>query len=95
MSFIWAIIVGAVIGFLAQLILPGKSATTWWMTIILGVIGAVLGNMIAGWIGVKDTKGIDWIRHLLQLGMGIVVIAIIYPAVSKMVGGFGSKARHS
>lgn len=94
MSFVWAIIVGAVIGCLAQIIVPGRSVTKWWMTLVLGILGALLGNAVAGWIGVRHTSGIDWIRHLLQLGFAIVLIAIVYPAFAKLTGGIGAKSRH-
>ncbi|OIV37244.1 signal peptidase [Mangrovactinospora gilvigrisea] len=91
MNILWAVIEGAIIGFLAQLIIPGRSQTKWWMTLILGIGGAILGNYIAGWIGVRHTRGIDWIRHLLQLGCAIVLIALAYPAFAKASGGVGTK----
>ncbi|MET9208055.1 GlsB/YeaQ/YmgE family stress response membrane protein [Streptomyces bacillaris] len=72
MSWLWAIIVGLVLGVIARAILPGKQDIPLWLTVIFGILGSILGNAVAGWIGVEDTKGIDWIRHLLQL-IGAVV----------------------
>ena len=76
MSWLWAIIVGLVLGLIAKAILPGKQNIPLWLTIIFGIIGSVLGNAVATWIGVNDTKGIDWIRHLLQLIGAVVVVGV-------------------
>lgn len=76
MSWLWAIIVGLVLGLLAKAILPGKQQIPLWLTVIFGILGSVLGNAVATWIGVNDTKGIDWIRHLLQLIGAVVVVGV-------------------
>ncbi|WP_037568392.1 GlsB/YeaQ/YmgE family stress response membrane protein [Phaeacidiphilus oryzae] len=73
---IWIIIVGAVLGIIARLILPGRQPIPWWLTIIFGILGAWLGNALAGWIGVRHTSGVDWIRHGLQVGCAIVIVAL-------------------
>ncbi|SFW98711.1 GlsB/YeaQ/YmgE family stress response membrane protein [Streptomyces atratus] len=76
MGWLWAIIVGLVLGLIAKAILPGKQNIPLWLTIIFGIIGSVLGNAVATWIGVNETKGIDWIRHLLQLIGAVVVVGV-------------------
>ncbi|MCY0952282.1 GlsB/YeaQ/YmgE family stress response membrane protein [Streptomyces sp. H27-S2] len=84
MSWLWAIIVGFVLGLLARAILPGKQHQPLWLTTIFGILGAVLGNAVATWIGVNETKGIDWIRHLLQLAGAVLIVGLgdlLYNAV--------------
>ncbi|WP_171171384.1 GlsB/YeaQ/YmgE family stress response membrane protein [Streptomyces sp. I05A-00742] len=76
MNWLWAIIVGLVLGLIAKAILPGKQQIPLWLTIICGMIGALLGNWVASVLGVHHTKGIDWIRHLLQLAGAVLVVAI-------------------
>lgn len=76
MGWLWAIIVGFVLGLIARAILPGKQHQPLWLTTIFGILGAVLGNAVATWIGVEETKGIDWIRHLLQLAGAVVVVGL-------------------
>ncbi|MEZ0065835.1 putative membrane protein YeaQ/YmgE (transglycosylase-associated protein family) [Streptacidiphilus sp. MAP12-20] len=71
---IWIVIVGAVLGVLAKMLLPGKQAIPFWLTVLLGMGGALLGNAVAGWIGVRHTSGVDWIRHLLQLAGALVLV---------------------
>ena len=50
MGFIWMIIVGLVAGLLARAIKPGNDAMGWIMTIVLGIVGAMLGGFVAGLI---------------------------------------------
>ncbi|GGV28709.1 MULTISPECIES: GlsB/YeaQ/YmgE family stress response membrane protein [Streptomycetaceae] len=80
MSFLWAIIAGLIIGLLARLLLPGRQPIPIWLTILLGVVGAVAGNALASGLGVRDTGGIDWIRHLLQIGVAAALITVVSPA---------------
>ncbi|MFD3915500.1 GlsB/YeaQ/YmgE family stress response membrane protein [Streptomyces sp. NPDC088147] len=74
MNWLWVIIVGLVLGLLARAIIPGKQHIPLWLTILCGILGSFLGNAVAGWIGVADTKGVDWTRHVLQLIGAIVVV---------------------
>ncbi|MET7796462.1 GlsB/YeaQ/YmgE family stress response membrane protein [Streptomyces decoyicus] len=76
MTWLWAIIVGLVLGLIAKAIIPGKQQIPLWLTVIFGMLGSVLGNWVATGIGVNETKGIDWIRHLLQLAGAVVVVAV-------------------
>ncbi|MGA5565352.1 GlsB/YeaQ/YmgE family stress response membrane protein [Streptomyces platensis] len=76
MTWLWAIIVGLVLGLIAKAIIPGKQQIPLWLTVIFGMLGSVLGNWLATGIGVADTKGVDWIRHLLQLVGAVFIVAI-------------------
>ncbi|MFD6293082.1 GlsB/YeaQ/YmgE family stress response membrane protein [Streptomyces sp. NPDC060205] len=74
MGWLWAIIVGFVLGLLAKAIIPGKQHSPLWLTTIFGIIGAIVGNAIARGIGIAETSGIDWGRHALQLVAAIVIV---------------------
>ncbi|MGX1915546.1 GlsB/YeaQ/YmgE family stress response membrane protein [Streptomyces phaeochromogenes] len=74
MGWLWAIIVGFVLGLLAKAIIPGKQHSPLWLTTIFGIIGAIVGNAIARGFGIDETNGIDWGRHALQLGAAIVIV---------------------
>lgn len=76
MIWLWAIIVGLVLGLLAKAIIPGKQRIPLWLTTVFGILGSILGNAAAGWFGVADTKGIDWTRHVLQLVGAIVIVFV-------------------
>lgn len=92
MSWLWAIIVGLVLGLLAKAILPGKQQIPLWLTVIFGILGSILGNAVAGWIGVADTKGIDWIRHLLQLAGAVAIVGVGDMLWASIKGGRRTRA---
>ncbi|MGI5478772.1 GlsB/YeaQ/YmgE family stress response membrane protein [Streptomyces lavendofoliae] len=79
MSFLWAIIAGLIIGLLAKLVLPGRQPIPLWLTVLLGIVGAVGGNALATAFGVRDTGGIDWIRHIFQIGIAAALISVVTP----------------
>lgn len=72
---IGTIIFGAVIGFLARLVLPGKQNVSALITVVLGILGALIGYWAWGLIGSGDTRGIDWIRWFISIAAaaGLVV----------------------
>jgi len=71
------IIFGAVIGFLARLVLPGKQDISVLVTIILGILGALAGYYIWGAISDKgDTSGIDWIRWIISIIVAAVLVVV-------------------
>ncbi len=76
MSWLWAIILGLVLGLIAKAIIPGKQAIPLWLTVIFGMLGSVLGNWVATGIGVNETEGIDWMRHLLQLVGAVLIVGV-------------------
>ena len=78
---IWGLFAGVIIGPLARLVLPGKQNISLIMTIVVGAVGAILGGLIADWLGVGDTDGIDWIKHAIQVGVAVVVV-VAYGSMS-------------
>ena len=47
LSFIWWLIIGLIAGALARLIMPGRDPMGIIATIILGIIGSVVGGLIS------------------------------------------------
>ncbi|MFH9015524.1 GlsB/YeaQ/YmgE family stress response membrane protein [Streptomyces sp. NPDC017943] len=76
MGWLWAIIVGLVLGLIAKAIIPGKQHLPLWLTVILGMIGGIAGNAIARAAGVDATSGIDWWRHVFQLVMAVLLVGL-------------------
>jgi uncharacterized membrane protein YeaQ/YmgE (transglycosylase-associated protein family) len=83
MEFIWAIIAGFIIGVIARLLRPGKQHIPLWLTVVIGIAGAIIGNLLASAFGVRDTSGIDWIRHILQIGVAILLIGLVEPIYAR------------
>ncbi|MEO3767892.1 GlsB/YeaQ/YmgE family stress response membrane protein [Streptomyces sp. B8F3] len=86
MSWLWAIILGLILGVIARIILPGRQPIPIWLTIVFGIIGSSIGNAAASGIGVGDTRGVDWIRHLLQLAGAVGAVALGTPVYEKLRG---------
>jgi uncharacterized membrane protein YeaQ/YmgE (transglycosylase-associated protein family) len=76
-SIIGAIIIGAIIGVLARLVLPGRQNIAIWLTIVVGIVAALIGSFLADAMGVKDTKGFDWIEFLFQLVLAVIGVALV------------------
>ena len=75
---IGTIIFGAVIGMLARLVLPGRQNISAIVTVILGVLGALIGYWLWGMMGGGDTSGIDWIRWIISIiAAAVLVVAYI------------------
>ncbi|HWM15034.1 MAG TPA: GlsB/YeaQ/YmgE family stress response membrane protein [Microbacterium sp.] len=77
MGFLGFLLLGLIAGAIAKLILPGKQGGGWIITLLLGVVGALLG----GWLGsvlfnapLEDFFSIQ--TWLLAIGGSIVVLLI-------------------
>ena len=74
---ITAIIIGLIIGALGRLVVPGKQNIPIWLTILIGVLAAIVGTFIAAALGVDDTRGIDWIELIIQVVLAAVGVSIV------------------
>jgi uncharacterized membrane protein YeaQ/YmgE (transglycosylase-associated protein family) len=72
---------GAVIGVLARIVLPGKQNINLIVTVILGVLGALIGYWLWGLIGSGDTTGIDWIRWFISIAAAAILV-VIYGSIT-------------
>jgi uncharacterized membrane protein YeaQ/YmgE (transglycosylase-associated protein family) len=70
------IILGAIAGFITNLIMGGKEGVIG--TIILGIIGAVVGGFLAGTVlKVADVTGIN-IESIVVAVIGAIIVVLIY-----------------
>ena len=73
---IMAIVIGAIIGALARFVLPGRQNIGILMTMVIGIVAALLGTWRAPLVGVATTDGIDWIEIVFQVGLAAIAIAL-------------------
>ncbi|KUN81382.1 GlsB/YeaQ/YmgE family stress response membrane protein [Streptomyces griseoruber] len=64
-----AIFIGIIIGVLGRLVVPGRQRIGMLWTIAVGIVAALIGSALASVLGVADTKGVDWIEWLIQIGL--------------------------
>jgi uncharacterized membrane protein YeaQ/YmgE (transglycosylase-associated protein family) len=79
---IGTIIFGAVIGILARIVIPGKQAYGWFVTVLLGIAGALIGYWLWGVLGGSDTFGIDWIRWVISVAAA-AILSFAYTAITR------------
>jgi uncharacterized membrane protein YeaQ/YmgE (transglycosylase-associated protein family) len=75
-TIIGLIIAGIIIGALARLFMPGRQAIGMIATIVVGIIGTLVGYWIAAALGVEATNGIDWIRWIISIIVAVILVAI-------------------
>nr|WP_026533260.1 GlsB/YeaQ/YmgE family stress response membrane protein [Arthrobacter sp. H41] len=83
MHFLAFLILGLIAGAIAKLILPGKQGGGWLITMILGVVGALLGGFIANAVFSVDTSSTFSLPSILFAVLGALIVLVIYGAVTK------------
>jgi uncharacterized membrane protein YeaQ/YmgE (transglycosylase-associated protein family) len=81
LTIIGMIIVGAIAGFLARAIVPGRDSMSIGATIVLGIVGSFVGGLLASLIGRGDG---DLLRPSGLIGsiIGAIVALVIYNLVT-------------
>ena len=72
-SILGYILVGMIVGLLARLLVPGRDPVGLLGTLVIGVIGAVLGGWLAGAF-FKETAGVDW---LASIGVAVLLVLLV------------------
>ncbi|BFU46399.1 GlsB/YeaQ/YmgE family stress response membrane protein [Krasilnikovia sp. MM14-A1004] len=78
-----ALIVGLIIGALGRLVVPGRQNIPIWLTMVIGVVAALLGTVIARAVGVADTRGMDWTELLFQVVLAAIGVALVVGAAGR------------
>ena len=69
------IIFGLIVGAIAKLLMPGRDPGGIIVTMLLGIVGAVIGGFVGrslGWYGPEDSAGI------FMSILGAVVVLLVY-----------------
>ncbi|MBN3509381.1 MULTISPECIES: GlsB/YeaQ/YmgE family stress response membrane protein [Mycolicibacterium] len=81
-AIITAVVVGAIIGALARLIMPGRQNVSTLMTVVLGIAGALIGSWLTAVVGYTNSNGgFAIVPFVVGVVVAIVLIAI-YTALS-------------
>lgn len=81
-SIVLAIIVGAIIGVVARLIMPGKQSIGMIMTVLLGAVGGLIGSAVTAQFGYHNANGgVAWLPFIVGVVVAIFLIAI-YQAIT-------------
>ncbi len=86
-SIILAIIVGAIIGVVARLVMPGKQNVGMIITVVIGAVGGLIGSAVASQFGYHNANGgIAWIPFFIGVGAAIVLIALYEALTGRRTG---------
>lgn len=75
MSILWSIIIGGIAGAIAKLIMPGKDPGGFVITIIIGIVGALIATFLGravGWYHEGESAG------LLGAIVGSIILLALY-----------------
>ncbi len=82
---------GTVIGLIGKAVAPGdRTKFPLWLTVLCGVVGMLVGSFVYWGLFGSDNKpfdgheatwdnatnGIDWLRHLWQIGVAAVAVIV-------------------
>jgi len=54
---------------------PGKQDIPLWLTIVVGIVAALIGTAIVG--SFRNTDGIDWVEILVQVAIAAVGVSVV------------------
>lgn len=76
------IFLGLIAGALAKIIMPGKDPGGCLVTIVLGIVGAVVGGFVASLLGYGKVESFD-LGGILLATLGAVIVLVIFRIVKK------------
>lgn len=82
MGFFSFLLLGLIAGAIAKLIMPGKQGGGWFVTLILGVVGAMLGGWLGGLLFNADVDAFFSLSSWLLAIGGSIIVLLIYGALT-------------
>ncbi|XBS68149.1 GlsB/YeaQ/YmgE family stress response membrane protein [Acerihabitans sp. KWT182] len=76
------IIFGLIAGIIAKFIMPGRDGGGFILTVILGIVGAVVGGYISTFFGYGRVDGFN-VGSFAVAVVGAIVVLLIYRLVSR------------
>ncbi|HEV7848480.1 MAG TPA: GlsB/YeaQ/YmgE family stress response membrane protein [Mycetocola sp.] len=83
MSFLAFLLLGLIAGAIAKAILPGKQGGGWFITLLLGVVGALLGGWLGGLLFGANLQEFWSIQTWLLAIVGSIIVLLIYGLITR------------
>ncbi len=84
------LVAGLVIGALARLILPGEQRLSIWITLLLGVLGSVIGGTVANLLGTGNIWELNVVGFVVAV---VAAVGLIIGAERMGIGGGTTRRR--
>ena len=90
-GFMWWLLIGLVAGLLARALIPGRQPMGWVMTMVLGLVGSVIGGFISTLVFGTDPMDpgfhagglvMSTIGAVIVLGLYVTLVSIPIAAVA-------------
>ena len=82
------VVFGLVVGALARLLVPGRQHLSILMTLALGLVGSVVGGVVANALGTGDVLELNFLGSIVAIATSIVLIV-----VGERVGALSKRSR--
>lgn len=80
MEFLWMLIIGLIVGAIAKFLLPGKDPGGILVTMLIGIVGALLAGYLGGALGwYSRGEPVGFIASVI----GAILLLVLYRVVTK------------
>ncbi|THJ38153.1 MULTISPECIES: GlsB/YeaQ/YmgE family stress response membrane protein [Aeromonas] len=77
MGFISWIVLGLLVGILAKWIMPGRDGGGFFMTALLGIVGAMVGGYVGTLLGLGSVTGLN-IPSIALATVGALIVLFVF-----------------
>jgi uncharacterized membrane protein YeaQ/YmgE (transglycosylase-associated protein family) len=70
------IVFGLVVGVFARLLVPGRQHLGFGVTLLLGVVGSVIGGIVANALGTGDVFELNFLGSVVAIAAAVVLIVV-------------------
>ena len=76
-TILFYLVVGTIVGLLGKFVAPGnRDNIPFWLTIVCGIGGMLLGDVIYRSFGGDGSRGLDWVQGLVTVLTAAVLVMI-------------------
>lgn len=70
------IVFGLVVGVVARLVVPGSQELSVGMTVLLGVVGSIVGGVVANALGTGDLFELNILGSLVAIAASVALVVV-------------------
>ncbi|HET8717593.1 MAG TPA: GlsB/YeaQ/YmgE family stress response membrane protein [Nocardioidaceae bacterium] len=76
-TILFYLIVGTIVGLVGKFLAPGdKDNIPLWLTIVCGIGGMIIGDLIYRAFGGNGSGGLDWVQGIVTVLTAVVLVVI-------------------